>query len=90
MFKVSVISNGNKVLGEIIVDSYFFDKTNYDYAYYFFNNNQRVDFVRYSDSMRVQFCLKEMTGLFFIKLYIRDKRDGSKRTFNSEKLSIDS
>lgn len=90
MFDVRVYAKGDSILGELIVDSYFFEPSKYDYAFYLFKDGERVDAMSYSENMKAVFPLKEKYGVFSIKAFIRDREHGDKRSFYSEKISIDS
>lgn len=90
MFDVKITIEEGKVLGEIIVDSFFFEKNKYDYAFYLFHNNERVDVIWYKNNMKVEFDLKEMTGDFYISAFIRDISHGNVRAFKSKKITINS
>ncbi|MGP5494475.1 hypothetical protein ACTXMK_06440 [Psychrobacter celer] len=90
MFNVSIHIKDNKILGSLVVDSYFFEPSKYSYAFYLYKDNEKVDVALYSSAMDVSFNLKDMTGIFYIKAYIMDIEHGDKRTFDSEKISIDS
>lgn len=88
MFDIKIDSDNGRVLGEIIVDSYFFDKSKYDYAFYLYRNNERIDLEWYSNSMSVIFNVEDTFGDFYIKAYIRDIAYGDKRAFSSNVLAI--
>jgi hypothetical protein len=88
MFDISISIENNKVLGKFIVDSYFFDPSKYDYAFYLYKDGEKVNTTRYKKSMEVAFDLKDFTGILQIKAYIRDVEQGNKRSFYSEKISI--
>lgn len=88
MFDVGIDVESNKILGAVVVDSYFFEPSKYDYAFYLYKNNEKVDAVAYSENMTVTFITDEAIGTFAIKAYIRDKDIGNKRSFFSEKLTI--
>ena len=90
MFDVSISAEDNKISGEFLVDSYFFESSKYDYAFYLYKDSRRIDAAWYTTAMNVSFDLKDMTGVFYIKAFVRDIEHGDKRTFNSEKISIDS
>ena len=92
MFEVNISIKDNKVLGELVVDSYFFEPSKYDYAFYLYKNGERVDSVWYTKNMDVSFELKniDLSGDFYIRVFIRDIEHGDKRTFNSKIISIDS
>ncbi len=88
MFDVNISLENGRVLGEFVADSYFFEPAKYDYAFYLYRDDEKVDTKWYTDSMAVNFPLEKNTGIFYIKAFVRDKRDGSKRTFDSRKVSI--
>lgn len=88
MFNVSISVEDNKVLGELIVDSYFFEPVKYEYAFYLYKDGERIDTVWYTKSMDVIFDLKGMAGVFFVKAFIKDIEHGDTRNYNSEKISI--
>ncbi len=88
MFEVSISLENNKALGKFIADSYFFEPSKYDYAFYLYRNNERIDTRWYSNIMDVRFDLEDTTGVFHIKAFIRDLEYRNKRTFDSEKISI--
>ncbi|WP_025652050.1 MULTISPECIES: hypothetical protein [unclassified Psychrobacter] len=90
MFDIVISVDDNKVLGKIAVDSYFFEPSKYEYAYYLYKNGERIDTVWYTKNMEVAFALKDMTGVFFVKAFIKDIEHGDTRNYNSEKMSIDS
>ncbi|MGP5503939.1 hypothetical protein [Psychrobacter celer] len=88
MFNVDISSEKMIVKGEFVVDSYFFDSSKYDYAFYLYKYEEKIDSKWYTDSMKVEFSIEDTQGDFYIKAFLRDKEDGSKRIFNSEKISI--
>ena len=88
MFNVNINVENTKIVGALVVDSYFFEPSKYDYAFYLYKNNEKVDAVGYSENMTVAFNVDEPIGTFAIKAYIRDKDIGNKRSFFSEKLTI--
>lgn len=90
MFDISISTEGKKVVGRILVDSYFFEEKKYDYAFYLYKNDERIDTVWYSESMEVIFECDNISGFFHIRAFIRDKEHRNIRFFNSEKISIDS
>lgn len=90
MFNIEIEIEERKILGKILVDSYFFEKSKYDYAFYLYQNNERIDSAWYSESMEVEFSLDGLSGSYYVKAFIRDKNYGDKRTFDSKKITIDS
>ncbi len=90
MFYVKSRLENDGIVGELIVDSYFFDHSKYDYAFYLYRDGEKVNRGTYTKSMTISFPLKNMTGVFIIKTFIRDTEHGNKRSFYSEKISIDS
>jgi len=94
MFDVIVSIENDEILGEFIVDSYFFEPSKYDYAFYLIelvNDNKKSKLAarRYSNSMNVAFDVKGMTGTFCIRCFLRDIKGKNIRTFDSKELSID-
>ncbi|WP_287045501.1 hypothetical protein, partial [Psychrobacter sp.] len=59
-----------------------------EYAFYLFKNNKKIDTHWYTDKMKVLFDKEDLSGDFLVKAYIRDKRDGTKRIYSSNILSI--
>lgn len=90
MFNVNISVEKNKILGEFIADSYFFESSKYDYAFYLYRNDEKIETKWYTDNMKVEFLIDDFDGVFYIKVFVRDKTHGDKRTFDSEKVSIDS
>lgn len=88
MFNVGIYSQEDNILGELLVDSYFFEPSKYDYAFYLYRDGEKVDAQRYSESMKVTFDLKNKFGVFSVKAYIRDIEHGNKRSYFSEKITI--
>ena len=90
MFNVNISVENNEILGSLVVDSYFFEPSKYSYSFYLYRDSEKVDTALYSSAMNVCFDLRNMSGNFYIKVYIMDIERGNKRTFDSEKISIDS
>lgn len=90
MFNVVISIEDSKVLGGFKIDSYFFEPAKYDYAFYLYKNGERIDTVWYTKNMEVIFYIGKDIGVFQIKAYIRDIQNRDKRSFYSEKISIDS
>ncbi|WP_367104944.1 hypothetical protein [uncultured Psychrobacter sp.] len=88
MFNVNISIEENEILGNLIVDSYFFDKSKYEYAFYLYKDNEVSDRQWYSESMKVGFDVEDESGFFHIRCFIRDKEAMNIRGYNSEKLSI--
>lgn len=88
MFDVSIREENGKVLGEFVVDSYFFEPSKYNYAFYLYKNDLRVDISWYTNSMKAIFNLEDMNGVFYIKAFIRDIQHGDTRSYESERLLI--
>lgn len=88
MFNVSISIENNKVLGEFIADSYFFEPSKYDYAFYLYKDGKIIDTKWYADIMSVDFFVEDAVGVFYIKVFVRDLESGNKRTFSSEKINI--
>ena len=88
MFDIKISISGKRVFGEIIVDSYFFDKSKYDYAFYLYKDGSKIDSAWYSDSMIATFELKGIAGAFHIKAFIRDREYRDIRKYKSEKILV--
>ncbi len=88
MFDVSICVENNKILGEFVVDSYFFEPSKYNYAFYLYKNDIRVDIAWYTNNMKAIFNLEDVNGVFHIKAFIRDIQHGNTRSYDSEKLLI--
>lgn len=88
MFDVNISTEQGKVLGEFVWDSYFFEPSKYDYAFYLYRDGERVDTKWYTDNVKVEFPITDITGLFQIKAFIRDKACGDKRYFDSQEVLI--
>lgn len=88
MFDVNIYIEQNEIIGEFVADSYFFEPSKYEYAYYLYKNGERVDTVWYKRSMKVRFLLEDMSGDFFVKAFIKDIELKNIRNYNSEKISV--
>ncbi len=89
MFNVNISLENNNIIGEFMVDSYFFEPSKYEYAFYLCQNNEKIRKQPYSRKMNVVFELEGVTGKFHIRAFIRDIELRNKRAYNSEKISID-
>ena len=89
MFYVNISVENNNVLGSFIADSYFFEPSKYDYAFYLYKDGEKIETKWYTDNMKAEFLIEKFDGVFYIKAFVRDKAHGDKRTFDSEKISID-
>tara|TARA_R110002124_G_scaffold232701_1_gene397782 strand:- start:6060 stop:6332 length:273 start_codon:yes stop_codon:yes gene_type:complete len=88
MFDVNISTEQGKVLGEFVWDSYFFEPSKYEYAFYLYKDGERVDTQWYTDNVKVEFSIKNMVGNFYIKAFIKDRVDENKRQFDSQELLI--
>lgn len=88
MFEIDVSIEGEKIIGKMTVDSYFFDKSQYNYAFYLYNNGEKSKVVWYSNKMQAIFDLGDRTGVVYIRVFIKDLRDKSVRSYDSDKISI--
>lgn len=88
MFDVSISVESNSVMGVFVADSYFFEPSKYDYAFYLCKDGEKISSVWYSNSMEANFDLKDMTGLFYIKVFVRDIEHGDRRVFDSKKILV--
>lgn len=91
MLSVSISINNNKATGKFVADSYFFEKDKYEYAFYLMKEGEkeRLDARWYEDNLEADFYIVNIVGVIYIKCFVRDKRDNTVRTFDSEKVSID-
>lgn len=89
MFDVRISFVENKILGEFVVDSYFFESSKYDYAFYLYKDGGRIETKWFTDNMKAEFIIEDFDGIFYIKAFVRDKAYGDKRAFDSEKTSIE-
>lgn len=93
MFDISISLKDSKVFGGFVIDSYFFEPSKYEYAFRLirvFDDGKidKVDAKRYSDKKNVIFNASDISGIFYIRCFLRDKENRDVRTFNSEKLVI--
>ena len=88
MFNTSIAVEGDIVLGEFIADSYFFEPSKYEYAFYLYKDGERIEVIWYRKSMEARFNIKNMTGTFFVKAFIKDIEYQNIRSYNSEKISV--
>ncbi len=92
MFIVSTSTRNNEIFAKLIADSYFFEKNKYEYAFYLIKDGEKKKLYArwYEDSMEARFDMTNFFGTFYIRCFIRDKEIRNIRTFDSEKISIDS
>ncbi len=88
MFNVNIAVEENKILGEFVADSYFFEPRKYDYAFYLYRNGEKIDAQWYSEKMEATFNIESTEDIFYIKAFVRDLEHKDIRTYNSEKTSI--
>lgn len=93
MLYVDISLVNNKILGSFIIDSYFFDPSKYDYAFRLievFNDrrSEKIGSKAYSDSKKAFFDLQNISGTFYVRCFLRDKKGKDVRTFDSKKLVI--
>ncbi len=88
MFDVNVSIVENRVFGKFVADSYFFEPSKYEYAFYLYQDEKRILSKWYTNNMDVIFPLDDTNGLFYVKVFVRDKEDNSKRAFDSEIISV--
>ncbi len=91
MFDVAISLKGNKFSCELIVDSYFFDKRKYEYAFYLMRvgDKYKLDARWYEENMEASFKKNYASGMYYIRCFIRDKEIRNTRIFDSKKISID-
>lgn len=90
MFDVNISVKDGGVFGEFIIDSYFFEPSKYEYAFYLYKDDNKTDTVSYSENTKCTFNIKDMAGLFYIRAFIRDIQDRDIRSYDSEKILINS
>lgn len=90
MFKLNISVNENKILGQFLVDSYFFELSKYEYAYYLYKDGEKIDTIWYTKNLEAVFPVENLNGVFYIRIFIRDIEHGDKRTYDSEKITVDS
>jgi len=75
---------------KLVVDSFFFDEAKYDFAFYLIKvgEKEKIDARWYQNNMSAVFDVTNMYGTFYIRCFIRDKEINNKRTFDSEKITI--
>lgn len=88
MFTVSTSIKDNSIIGSLEVDSYFFEPSKYEYAFYLYNNEKKVAVKWYTKDMSVIFDLEDKVGLLYIKVFIRDLEHINIRNFDSEKIVL--
>ncbi|WP_207804008.1 hypothetical protein [Psychrobacter sp. JCM 18903] len=54
-----------------------------------YKDGEKIETKWYTDNMKAEFLIEKFDGVFYIKAFVRDKAHGDKRTFDSEKISID-
>ena len=88
MFKVFIGIKDQDIMGEFIADSYFFDASKYEYAFYLERNKERVQSRWYNKSTKVIFNIEDLSGEFQIKCFLRDVEIRNNRSFKSDILAI--
>lgn len=89
MIDVSISLVNDKISGALLIDSYFFDISKYDYNFFLYKNGFVEEKKEYSDNISVSFRLKDSSGAFHIKAFIRDKEQRNVKIFRSEKIMND-
>ena len=88
MFQVFIDNKDKDIIGEFIADSYFFDASKYEYAFYLERNGERIQSRWYKKNTKVVFNLKDLSGKFQIKCFLRDVEIRNNRSFKSDILAI--
>lgn len=88
MFNINISVKDNKILGEFIAESYFFEPTKYEYVIYLCRDNEKIKKQSFSKKMNAIFDLGNMSGEFYIRVLIRDIIHRDIRAYNSKKLMI--
>lgn len=83
MFDMSIATDNNTIRASLILDRLFFEPSLYEYAFYLFRDGEIVEKIFYSSEPSVRFIVSDNSGEFFIRYFIRDIRDKSKRSYNS-------
>ncbi|MFK3917272.1 hypothetical protein [Psychrobacter sp. NPDC078501] len=89
MFNVTISLKNDIFFGEFLADSYFFEPSKYDYAFYLYKGHERIATKAYSENTEAIFDIDNPSGIFSIKVIVRDKEHGDKRSFYSEKINFD-
>lgn len=89
MFNVDIYNEKDNIIGELVVDSYFFDNSKYEYAFYLHQNGEKTEVKWYTKNMKVAFDIKGLSGVFQLKCFIRDIESKDVRSFKSDTISID-
>ena len=90
MFDVAISLNGNNFFCKLIVDSYFFEKNKYEYAFYLMRvgDKYKSDARWYEENMEANFGKNYAPGMYYIRCFIRDKEIRNTRIFDSQEMSI--
>lgn len=88
MFNTKISRNNYKIYGELVVDSYFFDSSRYEYAFYLRLDDEILEKRWYEEGMKVEFEIPNSKGVAKIQAFIRDKDIKNVRHFMSEELVI--
>lgn len=90
MFSVNISVEDNKVFGEFIADSYFFEPSKYEYALYLYKNNIKLKRQSFSNKMSTVFKLEDMAGDIYIRVLVRDILHKNTRAYNSKMIYLGS
>lgn len=93
MLYTSISLDNTKILGEFVADSYFFEPDLYNYAFRLIkvsDNGSKLEVFKkgYSDNRKVDFNKESLSGVFFIRCYLQDKKNMDVRAFDSNLLNI--
>lgn len=88
MFDMRITTDNNTIRASLVLDRLFFEPSLYEYAFYLFRDREVVEKIFYSSEPSIKFIVSDNSGEFFIRYFIRDTRDKSKRSFNSQKFTF--
>lgn len=93
MFNVNIYVKDEEVLGRFVADSYFFVPSKYYYAFRIIRlhddgTKEKVIANSYSDNTKAAFDIPSVSGIYYMRCFVRDKEDESTRIFDSEKIII--
>ncbi|MGP5553448.1 hypothetical protein [Psychrobacter celer] len=93
MFDMSIATNNNTIRASLILDRLFFEPSLYEYAFYLcrdigYKEREVIKRVPYSKQTNVNFDSSDLVGEFYIRYFIRDTRDLTKKAFSSEKFIV--
>lgn len=85
MYPIEIFFIENKLYVEVFTEGSKNNK-NYEYAFYLYRNDSRVEIKWYENSNSVLFDLNNISGFYFVKIFIRKSKDSDLIIFDSQKL----